>query len=51
MIMHSDSEHPLGACLTNHIFVQHGIYIRWRRHAIMALGQRCLMLFTDNIHT
>ena len=50
MVVNRHRQHALGPCLADHILIQHMVDVGRSRDAVMPLGQRGLMLFTDDIH-
>ena len=50
MIVNGNGQNPLRARLADHIFVEDTIDIGRRRHAVMSLRKRGLVLLADDVH-
>ena len=50
MIVNGNGKHALGMFLPDDIVVEHRVDVFRCRDAILGLGERTLVLFTDNVH-
>jgi hypothetical protein len=50
VIVHRHREHALGVVLADHVGIEHGADLGWRRHAVPGLDQGVLVLFADDVH-